>query len=241
MKPPRLQKSETKQQKKAYLQVGRYILKQFSFPAFRSHATVSLVDRGRIQFYHANHSVILVSSAINFTTSGGMEGLDKCLAIMIAFRHLSLRNDLHNGQLVGDSKKLATSEVRRGAIQIQEGNKLVVGGDKKTESFMLTYGKFISHEPSLAGRATLVFHAKSSSPEGNSTECPASESNSPITWLGWVVPKRQLMVANEVSIRQYTVDTLSLGSSQYIVTNCRIVPVARSIAQVNIHYTCVGN
>jgi len=171
MKPPPLQESETEQQKDAYLQVGRYIFKQFSIPTFRSHATVGLVDRDRIQFYHANHSVILVSSAVNFATSGRMEGLDKFIAIMIAFHRLSLRNDgtlhdphdLHDGQLLGDNKKLATSEVRRGTVRFQEGNKLVLGGDENTESLTLTYGEVISRDPSLVGRATVVLHAKSSS------------------------------------------------------------------------------
>jgi len=163
MKPPPLQKRETDQQKDAYHQVGRYIFKLFSIPTFRSQVTVGLVDRDRIQFYHANHSVILVSSAINFTTRG-REGLDKFIAIMIAFRRLSLRDDgilhdLRDGQL----KKPATSEVRRGTVQFQEGKKLVFGGDENTESFTLTYDEIISRDQSLVGRATLVLHVKSSS------------------------------------------------------------------------------
>ena len=35
------------------------------------------------------------------------------------------------------------------------------GGNRKRKPFTLTYGKVISHEPSLAGRATAVLHATS--------------------------------------------------------------------------------
>jgi hypothetical protein len=80
----RPQTKETDRQKDAYLQVGRYLVEQFSVPAFRLHATIGLVDRDRIQFYHANHSVILVSSAINFMVANRDGGLDKFIVILIA-------------------------------------------------------------------------------------------------------------------------------------------------------------
>jgi len=160
------QTNETDRQKDAYLQVGRYLLEQFSVPAFRSHATIGLVDRDRIQFYHANHSVILVSSAINFSVSDRTGGLDKFIATVIAFGRLSLRDNgilhnLHNGKLFQDNEGLATSKLAQGMVRMQEGNKLEFGGDGKTEPFTLTYGEVISHEPSLAGRSTAVLHAKS--------------------------------------------------------------------------------
>jgi len=158
---------ETEKQKDAYLQVGRYLLEQFSIPAFRSHATIGLVDRDRIQFFHANHSVILVSSAINFTARDWKDGLDKFIAIVIAFSRLSLRDngvlhDLHKGKLFRDNKKLVTSDIPRGTLRMQEGNELALGGDGKTGPFTLKFGEVISHEPSLAGRATAVLHAKPS-------------------------------------------------------------------------------
>jgi len=160
------QTSETDHQKDAYLQVGRYLLEQFSVPAFRSHATIGLVDRDRIQFYHANHSVILVSSAINFSASDRTGGLDRFIAIVIAFSRLSLRDNgilhnLHNGKLFRDNESLPTSKLAQGMVRMQEGNKLEFGGDGKTKPFTLTYGEVISHEPSLAGRSTAVLHAKS--------------------------------------------------------------------------------
>ena len=160
------QAKETEGQKAAYLQVGRYLLEQFSVPAFRSHATIGLVDRDRIQFYHANHSAILVSSAINFSVTDRAGGMDKFIAIVIAFSRLSLRDNgilhnLHDGKLFRDNENLPVSNLACGAVRMQEGNKLEFGGDGKTGPFTLTYGEVISHEPSLAGRSTAVLHAKS--------------------------------------------------------------------------------
>ena len=157
---------ETVNQKDASLQVGRYLLEQFSVPAFRSHATIGLVDRERIQFYHANHSVILVSSAISFSPNDSTDGLDKFIAIVIAFSRLSLRDsgilhNLHDGKLFRDNENLPTSEPVCGTVRVQEGNKLEFGGDEETKPFTVTYGEVISHEPSLAGRSTTVLHAKS--------------------------------------------------------------------------------
>jgi len=50
----------------------------------RSHATVGLVDRDRLQLYHANRSVILVSSAVKFSEG---DGVDKFIAMIVAFGH----------------------------------------------------------------------------------------------------------------------------------------------------------
>ena len=107
-----------------------------------------------------------MSSAIDFSTSSRTDGLDKFIAIVIAFSRLSLRDNgilhnLHNGKLFEDNENLPTSKPAQGTVQIQEGNKLEFGGDKKTKPFTLTYGEVISHEPSLAGRSTAVLHAKS--------------------------------------------------------------------------------
>ena len=165
---------ETEDQKKAYLQVGRYLLEKFSVPAFRSHATVGLVDRDRIQFYHANRSVILVTSAINFSTRDRMGGVDKFIAIVMAFSRLTLRDNgilhnLHDGKLFGGNEALTTlpaSGLTHGAVRIQAGRKLEFGGDEKTGPFTLTYGDVIANEPSLTGRSTVVLHAKSSKWKG---------------------------------------------------------------------------
>ena len=156
---------ETDRQKEAYIQVGKYLLEQFSIPAFRSHATIGLIDRDRIQFYHINHSVILVSSAIKFASKDQADGLDKMIAIMIAFTRLSLRDSgiLHNldgSKLFRDNQKLSTTKSNKSsALCVQEGKKLEL--KKGRESLTLTYGKVISHEPSLVGRSTAVLHATS--------------------------------------------------------------------------------
>ena len=65
--------------------VCRYLLERLS-GSLLSHATSGLVDRDRLQLYHANHSVILVSSAINFSDG---DGLNKFIAFFIASYCLS--------------------------------------------------------------------------------------------------------------------------------------------------------
>ena len=162
----RLETAETEYQKSAYLQVGRHLLNQFSVPAFRSHATIALVDRDRIQFYHANHSVILVSSAISFSTTDTKDGLDKFIAIVIAFGRLTLcdngiPHNLEDGKLFNHNERLVTGRVSQGTVEMQDGNEMAFGGDEKTGPFTLRLGEVISHDPSLAGRSTAVLQGKS--------------------------------------------------------------------------------
>jgi hypothetical protein len=120
------------------------------------------VDRERVQFYHANHSAILVSSAINFSArdTGGAE---KFIAIMIAFSRLSLSDNgiLHDlqGTLFSGNGELPSSNLVNQVQEIQHGRKLVLNNGSKT--LALKYGNLISHEPSLVGRATAVLHAES--------------------------------------------------------------------------------
>jgi hypothetical protein len=64
---------------------------------FCPDATCGLVDRERLQLYYADHSVILVSSAINF--SGG-DGLNKFIAFFIACYRLSFEKKESPGFLV---------------------------------------------------------------------------------------------------------------------------------------------
>ena len=131
---------------------------------------MGLVDRDRIQFYHANHSVVLVSSGISFSPLDRTGGLDKFIAIIIALGKLSLRDsgihyEPHESTLLSD-KKLPTSGLAPGAMRMLEEGKLEFGGDEKTGAFTLTYEKAISQRPSLVGRSTAVLHAKSSRWEG---------------------------------------------------------------------------
>jgi len=100
--------SETQRQLALALQVSRYLLEMFSIPLLRSHATVSLVDPDRLQLYHANCSVILVSSVINFS-----EG-DKLNATVIAFRCPSLeQNGILETRVPGNAALVSSAEFRR--------------------------------------------------------------------------------------------------------------------------------
>ena len=156
-----------------HIQVGKYLLEQFSIPAYRSHATVGLVDRDRIQFYHANHSVILASSAIDFGSGDEAGGLDKLIAILIAFSRLSLSgggilHNLHDGKLFKDNQNLVASHhIGKKIAGIQRGKQLEFKGDEKTGPFTITLGEVISREPSLVGRSTAVLRAESSTLGGD--------------------------------------------------------------------------
>ena len=103
-----------------------------------------------------------MSSAINFSSGNPAGGLDKFIAIVIAFGRLSLCNNgilhnLHDGELFQDSKQLLTSDLTKEAVRVQEGNKLSFNINGRAVTF--TCGEVISHEPSLAGRSTAVLHA----------------------------------------------------------------------------------
>jgi len=148
---------ETKRQLDPAFQVCRYLLEMFSVPLLRSHATVSLVDRGRLQLYHANRSVILVSSAINFT---GGDGLDKFIANIIAFHRLSFRQNGILDTFVKDNVKLVKNPDILEDKVIQKGNtlKFLGGGSKE---FTVTLGDIISRDPATVGRSTVVLGATS--------------------------------------------------------------------------------
>ena len=160
---PSYRAEETERQKEVSTQLGKYLLEQFSVPGFRSHATVALIDRDRIQFYHANHSVVLVSSAIDFGTNDTKDGLDKLIATVIAFSRLSL----HESGILSNrgNRDLVISELTPDSMDIQEGNMLTFV-DEEGKAITLTYGKLISREPSLVGRSTAVLHATSNKWKG---------------------------------------------------------------------------
>ena len=152
-------KPETEAQAKPAVQICRYLLEMFSVPLLRSHATVSLVDRDRLQLYHANRSVILVSSAINFSDG---DGLDKFIAVMIAFHCLSLEEIgiletvvENNAALVKNPKIPVKPQV------VRVGNELVFPRDENGQPFRVTLGEVISRDPAMVGRSTVVLNATS--------------------------------------------------------------------------------
>ena len=154
---------ETQEQKKAYFQVGRYLLEQLSIPAFRSHATAGLVDNHRVQFIHANHSVILVSSAIDFFAADeGEDGLDKFIAILIAFNRLTLADNGILDHTVGGPFRRDETLLESGAVEdhalMPEGLKF--RKNEEEPEFTVKFGKVISNEPSLVVRGTAVLHAE---------------------------------------------------------------------------------
>ena len=150
---------EPKRQVEPALQVCRYLLEMFSVPLLRSHATVSLVDRDRLQFYHANRSVILVSSAINFSKG---DGKDKFIATIIAFHCLSLeQNGILETIVPKNAELLSKSKHRQKGQVAQNGNKLHFFKNEKHESFEVELTDAISRDPAMVGRSTVVLNATS--------------------------------------------------------------------------------
>ena len=141
------------------LQVCRYLLEMFSVPLLRSHATVGLVDRDRLQLYHANRSVILVSSAIKFSKD---DGKDKLIATVIAFHCLSLeQNGILEARVPGNPKLVSSSHFPQKSQVVQQGNKLWFSKNKKGNPFTVTLGEVISRDPAMVGRSTVVLKATS--------------------------------------------------------------------------------
>ena len=151
-------KSETQRKTDPAAQVCRYLLEMFSVPLLRSHATAGLVDRDRLQLYHANRSVILVSSAINFSEGAGLK---KYIANIIAFYCLSFDQHGILDTLVPNNTKIVRnpdiSDIDR--TLVQKGNKLVfkIGETQFTGDL----ADIISHDPATVGRSTAVLGAMS--------------------------------------------------------------------------------
>jgi hypothetical protein len=79
--------TEVKIQSDTAIQVCSHLLEMFSTSLLRSHATVCLVDRDRLQLYHANRSVILVSSAINLSEGNGLDQFTSAKGKSTYFSH----------------------------------------------------------------------------------------------------------------------------------------------------------
>ena len=156
-------------------QVCRYLLEMFSVPLLRSHATVSLVDRHRLQLYHANRSVILVSSAINF--SGG-DGLEKFIATIIAFRRFSHeQNGIFDTLVPKDASLVQDSNFAVENKVVQKGSVLVFAGNGSDENFEVKLGETISRDPAVVGRSTAVVGA-------TSVKWPGHELVIKVSWPG---------------------------------------------------------
>ena len=166
---------ETRRQVNLAVRVCCHLAEMFSASLLRSHATVSLVDHDRLQLYYANRSVILVSSAINFSEG---DGLSKFVTVIIALNCHSLEQDRisdtlakRNGDLVKDSGILVDTKV------VQRGNQLEFVGDEQEERFAVDLGDVISCDPTTVGRSTAVLKA-------TSERWPESELVVKISWPG---------------------------------------------------------
>jgi len=183
-------KPENQCQVNPALQVCRYLLEMFSVPLLRSHATVGLVDRGRLQLYHANHSAILVSSAIDFLQG---DGVDKFIANIIAFHCLSLEQNGVLDTLASKNTELVkNSNIPPDDRVVQRGNQLNFPRNGPQAPFTVTLGDVISRDPAAIGRSTTVLDAKSE-------RWPDTELVVKISWPGsYRIPETDfLKKANE--------------------------------------------
>ena len=151
-------KPETQHQVDPAVQVCRYLLEMFSVPLLRSHATASLVDRDRLQLYHANRSVILVSSAINFSKG---DGLKKFIANIIALHCLSFQENGILDTLIPENTELVRNlSIPKLDGMVQVGNKLEFT-TREGEKFTVVLADIISRDPATVGRSTAVIGATS--------------------------------------------------------------------------------
>ena len=149
---------ETQHQVDPAVQVCCYLLEMFSVPLLRSHATASLVDRNRLQLYHANRSVILVSSAINFSKG---DGLKKFIANIIALHCLSFQaNSILNTVTPGNTELARNLSTPRPDGMVQMGNELEFT-TREGEKFTVVLADIISRDPVTVGRSTVVIGATS--------------------------------------------------------------------------------
>ena len=147
---------ETGNQSGPSIQVCSYLLEMFSDTPLRSHATICLIDRDRLQLYNADRSVILVSSAINFSKG---DGLDQFIAVIVALHCFPLKQNRTLDALPIDDIKVVKNSSDNEVVQNQNKLELTEGGSNK--KFSVTLGDIIAHDPAIVGRSTLVRRARS--------------------------------------------------------------------------------
>lgn len=140
------------------LQVYRRLSEMLSVPLLRSHANVSLVDRDRLQLYHANRSVILVSSAINFAEEES-EGKDKFIATVLAFHRLSLEQSGIIGSQIPGLENTRRKKFGKGQV-VRDGNELYFPGGAKAKGLSVILGDVVVQAPEMVGRSTVVLDAR---------------------------------------------------------------------------------
>ena len=146
-----------------------HLLKTLSVPLIRSHATVILIHRNRLQLYHANRSVILVSSEVDLSEG---EGLSKFIAMIIGFHCLPLEQcSVPNTSVKKNTEPVKSSGIPEGKV-VQKGNQLEFLDDGR---FTVNLGDAIHCDPAKVGRSTVVLTA-------TSDRWPESELVVKISW-----------------------------------------------------------
>ena len=131
--------------------------------------TVCLVDRNCIQFYHANHTVVLVSSVIDLSLRDDKTGIDRFIAILIALRYLSIQD-----------QTVRKADLNRMALRLQ-------GSDEVEGPIEIELGSVISMCSSLVGRSTAVMY-------GTSSKWPNRQLVIKISWVDdFRVSEREFM------------------------------------------------
>ena len=122
-----------------------------------SNATAALIDHDSFQLYHVNRSAIFTSSTIDFSES---DGLDKLIASIITFYHLSFKQNpvldilpSKNTELVWNSKTPKNDRVA------WDGNKRDFSGIKAQDDFTVCLGDIVFRDPAPVGRSTMVLTA----------------------------------------------------------------------------------
>ena len=155
---------QTKGKVTPMLQIGRYIMELFAAAVMRSHVTVALMDRDRLQLIHGNHSVLLVSNAINIKEKADLR---KLIGILIGF-HLLKTEDHGIPPVVDQRQKFLTEYIfnhrnegfdpRAQCVNI--GNSITLR--EGSNPIIIDLGREIYREPGIIGRSTRTLHGSSS-------------------------------------------------------------------------------
>ena len=122
-----------------------------------SHATAALVDHDSFQLYHVNRSAVLTSSTIDFSEG---EGLDNFIASIIAFYHLSFKQNPVLDILPSKNTELVwNSKTPKNDRMAWDGNKRDFSGIKAQGDFTVCLGDIIFRDPAPVGRSTVVLTA----------------------------------------------------------------------------------
>ncbi|KAF9459038.1 hypothetical protein BDZ94DRAFT_1063880 [Collybia nuda] len=139
-------------------------MEMLEFSALRSHALITLIERDRLQLVYADRSVIVTSSIINLRTN---DGLDKFLAMLIAFHRLSpkqwgLLSLIENPSLtkLNSSKILSNSTTEDEKHEWLHGSTMRLQREGTEPDIRLKLGDVLYHQPGIIGRGTCVIEAR---------------------------------------------------------------------------------